>query len=39
VDAFGISYWQDSCCFGRSSQQARDVYEARTRELLDLLHR
>ena len=34
VDAFGISYWQDSCCFGRSSQQARDEYEARTRELL-----
>jgi hypothetical protein len=34
VDAFGISYWQDGCCFGRSSQQARDIYEARTRELL-----
>ena len=34
VDAFGISYWQDSCCFGRSSQQARDVYEQRTREIL-----
>ena len=34
VDAFGISYWQDSCCAGRSSQQARDEYEHRTRELL-----
>jgi hypothetical protein len=34
VDAFGISYWQDSCCAGRSSQQARDEYELRTRELL-----
>src|SRR3712207_881540 len=34
VDAFGISYWQDSCCFGRSSEQARDVYEERTREIL-----
>ena len=34
VDAFGISFWQDSCCFGRSSEQARRVYEERTRELL-----
>jgi hypothetical protein len=34
VDAFGISYWQDSCCFGRSSEQARDEYEHRTREIL-----
>jgi hypothetical protein len=34
VDAFGISYWQDSCCFGRSSQQARDEYEHHTRRLL-----
>jgi hypothetical protein len=34
VDAFGISYWQDSCCAGRSSPQARDEYEHRTRELL-----
>ncbi len=34
VDAFGISYWQDSCCNGRSSQRARDEYEHRTRELL-----
>jgi hypothetical protein len=34
VDAFGISYWQDSCCLGRSSPQARDEYEHRTRELL-----
>ena len=30
VDAFGISYWQDSCCAGRSSEQARDEYEHRT---------
>ena len=35
VDAFGISYWQDSCCLGRSSQQARDEYEHRTREILE----
>jgi hypothetical protein len=34
VDAFGISYWQDSCCFGRSAQQAREEYEERTREIL-----
>ncbi len=34
VDLFGISYWQDGCCFGRSSPQARAIYEARTRELL-----
>jgi hypothetical protein len=34
VDAFGISYWQDSCCFGRSSQQARDEYEHHTRRIL-----
>ena len=34
VDAFGISYWQDSCCAGRSSEQARDEYEHRTREIL-----
>ena len=34
VDAFGISYWQDSCCFGRSSQQARDEYEFHTRRIL-----
>jgi hypothetical protein len=34
VDAFGISYWQDSCCLGRSGQQARDEYEERTREIL-----
>jgi hypothetical protein len=34
VDAFGISYWQDSCCLGRSSPQARDEYEHRTRALL-----
>ncbi|HYH59935.1 MAG TPA: hypothetical protein VD790_12060 [Thermoleophilaceae bacterium] len=35
VDAFGISYWQDSCCFGRSGEAARAVYEQRTREILD----
>ena len=34
VDAFGISYWQDSCCVGRSSPQARAAYEHRTRTLL-----
>ena len=34
VDAFGISYWQDSCCFGRSGEQARAEYEERTREIL-----
>jgi hypothetical protein len=34
VDSFGISYWQDSCCLGRSSEEARAVYEERTRELL-----
>ena len=34
VDAFGISYWQDSCCFGRSQPAARAEYEERTRELL-----
>ena len=34
VDSFGISYWGDSCCFGRSSEEARAVYEQRTREIL-----
>ena len=34
VDAFGISYWQDSCCFGRSGADARAEYEERTREIL-----
>ena len=34
VDLFGISYWEDSCCFGRSSAQARAIYAARTREIL-----
>ena len=34
VDAFGISYWQDSCCAGRSAQQSRDEYEHSTRRLL-----
>ena len=34
VDAFGISYWQDACCLGRSSQQARDEYEHHTRRIL-----
>jgi len=35
VDAFGISYWGDTCCFGRTSQKSRDLYEQRTREILD----
>ena len=35
VDAFAISYWQDSCCFGESSDQAKGEYEERTREILD----
>ena len=35
VDAFAISYWQDSCCFGESSDQAKAEYEERTREILD----
>ena len=34
VDYFGISYWDDACCFGRSSADARDIYRQRTRELL-----
>jgi len=34
VDAFGISYWEDTCCFGRSSAAARELYERRTRELI-----
>ena len=34
VDSFGISYWQDSCCFGRSQEPAREAYEQRTREIL-----
>lgn len=34
VDAFGISYWEDTCCFGRSSAAARALYEQRTRELI-----
>jgi beta-mannanase len=35
VDAFGISYWGDTCCFGRTDATARELYEARTREILD----
>lgn len=35
VDSFGISYWQDSCCFGRSQPPAREAYEKRTREILN----
>ena len=35
VDAFGISYWEDTCCFGRTSDGSRALYETRTRELLD----
>lgn len=34
VDYFAISVWGDACCFGRSSQVARDEYWQRTRELL-----
>jgi hypothetical protein len=35
VDAFGISYWEDTCCFGRTSAKSRQLYEDRTREILD----
>jgi hypothetical protein len=35
VDAFGLSYWEDSCCFGRTSDASRALYEQRTREILD----
>ncbi|MFL5845133.1 MAG: hypothetical protein ACJ762_10600 [Solirubrobacteraceae bacterium] len=35
VDAFGISYWGDTCCFGRTDPAARALYERRTREILD----
>jgi hypothetical protein len=35
VDAFGISYWGDTCCFGRTDAAARALYEQRTREILD----
>ena len=35
VDAFAISYWRDSCCFGESGEQAKAEYEERTREILD----
>lgn len=35
VDAFGISYWGDTCCFGRTDASARALYEQRTREILD----
>ncbi|MCW2989423.1 MAG: hypothetical protein JWM73_17 [Solirubrobacterales bacterium] len=35
VDAFGISYWGDTCCFGRSGPAARALYEQRTRTILD----
>ncbi len=34
VDYFGISFWDDACCFGRSSDEARGIYRRRTRELL-----
>lgn len=34
VDYFAISVWGDACCFGRSSEVARDEYWERTRELL-----
>lgn len=35
VDAFAISYWGDTCCFGRTDAAARALYEQRTREILD----
>lgn len=34
VDMFGISYWDDACCFGHASEKARAAYRQRTRELL-----
>ena len=34
VDAFGISYWEDTCCFGRTTDASRALYEQRTREIL-----
>jgi hypothetical protein len=34
VDYFGISYWDDACCFGRSSETGRRIYRRRTRQLL-----
>ena len=34
VDYFGISFWDDACCFGRSSDEGRRIYRKRTRELL-----
>lgn len=39
VDAFGISYWGDTCCFGRTGPAARALYEKRTREILDQARR
>jgi len=35
VDAFAVSYWGDTCCFGRTDDGARGLYEQRTREILD----
>jgi hypothetical protein len=35
VDAFGISYWGDTCCFGETDATAKALYEHRTREILD----
>ena len=35
VDAFGISYWGDTCCFGGTDDAARGLYEERTRQILD----
>ena len=35
VDAFGISYWGDTCCFGETDDAAKQLYEKRTREILD----
>lgn len=35
VDYFGLSYWDDSCCFARSSPAARRIYRERSSELLE----
>jgi hypothetical protein len=34
VDYFGLSWWDDACCFGRSSAAARAIYRRRARELI-----
>lgn len=35
VDYFGLSWWDDACCFGRSSAQSRAIYRRRARELIE----